>query len=138
MKSLALDGVLGRLLRSSRARPVVQPRTRIPRGEARRTPPLAVVRARLECGPEQVSNGQLWDISRSGAAVCFRGTAAFTQGQEAMLQLRPRHGEEEVTIPARVCWVDGRHGPTFVGLQFGAGALAHGSFLDTFLNVQAA
>jgi hypothetical protein len=85
-----------------------------------------------------VSNGQLWDISRSGAAVCFRGTAAFTQSQEAMLQLRPRHGEEEVTIPARVCWVDGRHGPTFVGLQFGAGALAHGSFLDTFLNVQAA
>ena len=96
-----------------------------------------MVRARLACGPEQVSNGQLWDISRSGAALCFRGTAAFTQGQEAMLQLRPRHGEEEVTIPARVCWVDGRHGPTFVGLQFGAGALAHGSFLDTFLNVQA-
>jgi hypothetical protein len=97
-----------------------------------------VVRARLACGPEQVSTGQLWDISRSGAAVCFRGTAAFALGQEAMLQLRPRHGEEAVTVPARVRWVDGRHGPTFVGLEFGAGPLAYGSFLDTFLNVQAA
>ncbi|MFM7394078.1 MAG: PilZ domain-containing protein [Cyanobium sp.] len=109
-----------------------------PRGETRRTPRLAVVRARLACGPEQVSNGQLWDISRSGAAVCFRGAAAFTQGQEAMLQLRPSHGEEEVTIPARVRRVDGRHGPTFEGLQFGAGPLAHGSFLYPYLNVQAA
>ncbi len=117
---------------------MVQPPVHIPRGETRFSPPLAVVRARLECGPELVSNGQLWDISRSGAAVCFQDAAVLTQGQEVMLQLRPRHGEEEVTIPARVRWVDGRHGPTFVGLQFGAGPLAHGSFLDTFLNAQTA
>jgi len=118
---------------------VVKPRVRIPRSEARRTPPLSLVGARLEVGPDQVVTGQLWDISRSGAAVCFKGTAALTQGQEARLLLRPRHGDEEVTIPAKVRWVDGRQGPTFVGLHFGDGRrLAQGSFLDTFLNAQAA
>ncbi|MFM9087816.1 MAG: PilZ domain-containing protein [Cyanobium sp.] len=116
----------------------MQPRVRIPRSEARRTPPLSLVGARLEVGLDQVVTGQLWDISRSGAAVCFKGTAALTQGQEARLLLRPRHGDEEVTIPAKVRWVDGRQGPTFVGLHFGDGRLAQGSFLDTFLNAQAA
>jgi hypothetical protein len=117
---------------------VVQPRVRTPRGEARLTPPLSLVAARLEFGSDQVVSGQLWDISRSGAAVCFQGKVAFAKGQEARLLLRPRHGDVEVTIPVKVRWVDDRQGPTFVGLHFREGRLAQGSFLDTFLNVQAA
>ena len=130
--------VLGRLLARSRSRPVAQPRARIPRSEVRRTPPLALVGARLESGPDQVLTGQLWDISRAGAALCLPGAAKVNLGQKARLVLQLRHGTEEVAIPVRVRWVDGRHGPTFVGLHFWDGPLAAGSFLDTYLNSQPA
>jgi hypothetical protein len=113
--------VLGRLLASSRSRPVAQPRARIPRSEVRRTPPLALVGARLECGPDQVLTGQLWDISRAGAALCLPGAAKVSLGQKARLVPQLRHGTEEVAIPVRVRWVDGRPG-WGEGPQTGAGS----------------
>jgi len=108
-----------------------------PRSETRRTPPLSMVRAEIDGPDGTLYSGQLWDISRSGAAISFgRKTFEVPKESEVQLRLRSRHGPEIVAMLSSVRWMNVDYGATFVGLRFSS-AIQSGTFLDAFLQANA-
>lgn len=83
-----------------------------PSGERRR-------HGRLRCEEASCCVGQVIDLSASGMRVLRRGRPIMEIGDEFQISIHPNNGESQLTLPARVVWIE-RQGfrKHIVGLEF--------------------
>ncbi len=109
-----------------------------PRAERRQAMPLGAgaISGELRACGRAIQHGMLWDLSRAGACLLASGAVRLLQAaeQELELVLHPSLGTGgAVVIPVSPRWAEPHGRQMFVGLQFAAGGLPEGSFLDDFL-----
>jgi hypothetical protein len=74
------------------------------------------------------------DLSRTGACIIRRGDVEIHAEDEVMLEVSDSEGQQKLSLPASVKWVDESGYSTVVGLAFSQGPLLPGSLLDRYLD----
>jgi hypothetical protein len=74
------------------------------------------------------------DISRTGACVVRRGSLEVFTNEEVLLDVSDYEQHQNVSLSARVQWVNARSYNTLVGLVFTEGPLLPGTMLDQYLD----
>jgi hypothetical protein len=74
------------------------------------------------------------DISRTGACVVRRGGLEVVANEDVLLDVSDYEHNQNVSLPARVQWVNSRSYNTLVGLVFTEGPLLPGTMLDQYLD----
>lgn len=74
------------------------------------------------------------DISRTGACVIRRGSLEVVANEEVLLDISDYEQHQNISLPARVQWVNTRSYNTLVGLLFSQGPLLPGTMLDQYLD----
>jgi hypothetical protein len=74
------------------------------------------------------------DISRTGACVVRRGSLEVMANEEVLLDISDYEQHQNISLPARVQWVNTRSYNTLVGLLFSQGPLLPGTMIDQYLD----
>ncbi|MBW4530281.1 MAG: PilZ domain-containing protein [Aphanothece saxicola GSE-SYN-MK-01-06B] len=74
------------------------------------------------------------DISRTGACVIRRGSLEVVANEDVLLDVSDYEQHQNISLPARVQWVNTRSYNTLVGLVFSQGPLLPGTMLDQYLD----
>ncbi len=74
------------------------------------------------------------DVSRTGACVVRRGSLELTADEEVLLDISDYEQHQNISLPARVQWVNSRSYNTLVGLAFSDGPLLPGTMLDQYFD----
>jgi hypothetical protein len=74
------------------------------------------------------------DISRTGACVVRRGSLEVLANEEVLLDISDYEQHQNISLPARVQWVNTRSYNTLVGLLFSQGPLLPGTMIDQYLD----
>lgn len=74
------------------------------------------------------------DISRTGACVIRRGSLEVEANEEVLLDISDYEQHQNISLPARVQWVNTRSYNTLVGLLFSEGPVLPGTMLDQYLD----
>jgi hypothetical protein len=79
--------------------------------------------------------GYLWDVSASGACLCFSEEASNLSDEDD-LQVRFLWPEKEqsITSPCRVAWLNSIHGARFVGVELTEAMDLSKTFFSNLLN----
>jgi hypothetical protein len=110
----------------------------IPRREERHLLPFSSVMIKAELFTPNVSYaGFVWDVSASGACLCFGDTDEVSNIRDADdLQVRFSWDEKEqaITTPCRVAWLKSMNGARFVGVQLTEAMDLSKTFFQDLLN----
>jgi hypothetical protein len=108
----------------------------IPRREERHLLPFSSVMLKAELFTKNFCHlGYLWDVSPSGACLCFSEEAAAIANDEP-LQVRFLWSENDQTItaPCRIAWLNSVHGASFVGVELSEAMDLSQTFFSNLLN----
>lgn len=85
-------------------------------------------------GPDgTVHPGHLWDISSAGVCLHLDSFAVIPENSIGQVHLHQPNGSDAISKEAQVCWTKSTPAITMVGLVFGGGLLAPGTFLDNYM-----
>ncbi len=74
------------------------------------------------------------DISRTGACVIRRGSLEVVANEDVLLDISDYEQHQNISLAARVQWVNTRSYNTLVGLVFSEGPLLPGTMLDQYFD----
>ena len=114
--------------------------TLIPRRDRRHLVPFASVKLVAELqpavsqGPAETWIGHVWDVSESGACLCFPDVPAVPASAGALqLRILPPGGGPALEVPCRLIWRDSVHGAHFLGLELATPLALASTFLAEHL-----
>jgi len=111
--------------------------TLIPRWDRRHLVPFASVKLVAELqpavsqGPAETWVGHVWDVSESGACLCFPAVPASAGALQ--LRILPPGGGPALKAPCRLIWPDSVHGAHFLGLELATPLVLASTFLAEHL-----
>jgi hypothetical protein len=111
----------------------------IPRREERHLLPFSSVMLKAELfTPNFCHVGYLWDVSASGACLCFSDSddEASNIHDKDFLHVRflSPETEQAITSPCRVAWLNSMHGARFVGVELTEAIDLSKTFFHNLLN----
>jgi len=110
----------------------------IPRREERHLLPFSSVMIKAELFTPSVSYpGYVWDVSASGACLCFSDSDEVSDIRDAaVLQVRFSWDEKElaITTPCRLAWLKSMNGARFVGVELTEAMDLSKTFFQDLLN----
>jgi hypothetical protein len=110
----------------------------IPRREERHLLPFSSVMIKAELfTPDLSYPGYVWDVSASGACLCFSDSDEVSNIRDAGdLHVRFLWDEKEqvITTPCRVAWLKSMNGARFVGVQLTEAMDLSKTFFQDLLN----
>ena len=94
---------------------------------------LAVVSVVYTASGGEVHSGQLWDVSSAGACILLTGHAPMESNSIGPLTIRNPSTQDQLLLPAQVCWCSPSKLATYAGMLFADGLIGPGTFLDDYM-----
>jgi hypothetical protein len=98
-------------------------------------PSQAPVEAELQGPDGRIHAAQVWDISSAGVCLHLENYVSIPENSTGVVHLHQPNGTDVISKEIQVCWTKSTPAMTTVGLVFGGGLLAPGSFLDNYMKV---
>ena len=108
----------------------------IPRREQRHLLPFSSVMLNAEISDaHHTQRGYLWDISSSGACLCFNHSADdFRCGEPASIRFYSPDKQQSIQVECTIIWMNSVHGALFVGIALNEALDLGTTFFQELLN----